>query len=68
MGGVCAQILQPVQGGSLIVQAYPFPPDLLSVIARLAEEAGEPPARDIMKAAAQQTAASASHILIKLVE
>lgn len=61
-----AQILRPVQSGRLIVQAYPYPPDLLSVIARLAEVAKEPPAQEIMRAAAQEAAASSSHILIKL--
>ena len=42
------QVIDPVQAAKLIVQAFPFPPDLLSVISCLVEEAGEPPAGDLL--------------------
>ena len=40
--------MEPVQVAKLIVQSYPFPPDLLSVISCLVEEAGEPRAGDLL--------------------
>ncbi len=42
------QVLEPVQCAKLIVQAYPFPPDLLSVISTIVKEAGEPAAADLL--------------------
>ena len=44
------QVLEPVQCAKLIVQAFPFPPDLLSVISTLVKEAGEPAAVDLLAA------------------
>ncbi len=46
----CAQVLRPVQGANLVVQAFPFAPDLLAVLSCLGAEAGEPSARDLLRA------------------
>ncbi len=46
------QVLQPIQGAKLLVQAFPFPADLLSVISTLVEEAGEPAAIELLAARA----------------
>ena len=40
-GAAPAQILQPVQVASFAVQAYPYFPDLLALLALLAEGQGE---------------------------
>lgn len=49
----CAQmqVLRPVQAANMVVQAFPFHPDLLAVLSCLAEEAGEPTAMDILRSA-----------------
>lgn len=47
------QVLRPVQAANMFVQSFPFGPDLLAVLSVLSEEAGEPPARDILRAAAK---------------
>lgn len=53
--GICCsmQVLRPVQAANMFVQSFPFGPDLLAVLSCLSEEAGEPPARDILRAAAK---------------
>ncbi len=50
VGCVCVQILRPAQVGTLLVQAYPFHPDVLAVLALVAEEAGEPPVEQLLAA------------------
>lgn len=47
----CAQVLRPVQGANMVVQAFPFGPDLLAVLSCLSEDAGEPTARELLRAA-----------------
>ena len=42
------QVLDRIQCAKLIVQSFPFPPDLLSVISCLLEEAGEPSAGEML--------------------
>ncbi|EIE22255.1 hypothetical protein COCSUDRAFT_55951 [Coccomyxa subellipsoidea C-169] len=44
------EVLRPVQGANLVVQAFPFAPDLLAVLSCLGAEAGEPSARDLLRA------------------
>ena len=44
------QILQPTQIASLIVQSYPFRPDLLQIMTLIAEEDGEPPIAELLAA------------------
>ena len=39
-----------MQSASFAVQAYPFSPDMLAVLGVLAEEAGEPPIEQLLKA------------------
>ncbi len=46
-------MLRPVQAANMFVQSFPFGPDLLAVLSVLSEEAGEPPVRDILRAAAK---------------
>ena len=40
---VLMQIFRPIQAASFAVQAYPFLPDILSLVGLLADEASEPP-------------------------
>lgn len=47
---VPVQILRPLQCASFVVQAYPYLPDTLAMLGILAEEAGEPPIRQLMAA------------------
>ena len=55
------QVLQPIQAAKLLVQAFPFPPDLLSVISTLVEEAGEPAAIELLASRAVAPSLSSFH-------
>ncbi|BDA43223.1 hypothetical protein COCOBI_04-2350 [Coccomyxa sp. Obi] len=54
------EVLRPVQAANMLVQSFPFGPDLLAVLSCLSKEAGEPPARDILRAAAKSEHAPTS--------
>ena len=45
--GVCQRLNDPFQGAALIVQSFPWSPDVLSVINAMAEHDGEPRAAGI---------------------
>mmetsp|Transcript_15374 Transcript_15374/g.46404 ORF Transcript_15374/g.46404 Transcript_15374/m.46404 type:complete len:728 (-) Transcript_15374:3796-5979(-) len=48
MINITFRIGRPLQAASLIVQSYPFPPDMLAVINCLAEDEGDPSASDLL--------------------
>ena len=44
------QVLQPTQVARLVVQSYPFRPDLLQIMTLIAEDDGEPPIAELLAA------------------
>ena len=40
--GICQRLNDPFQGATLIVQSFPWSPDVLSIINAMAEQDGEP--------------------------
>ena len=45
---ITERIGQPMQAAVVIVQSYPWAPDLLSIMNCLAEEGGDPPAAELL--------------------
>lgn len=40
--GICQRLNDPFQGANLIVQSFPWSPDVLSIVNAMAEQDGEP--------------------------
>ena len=45
---IAGRIVTPLQAASVLIQSYPWPPDNLCIMNCYAEEAGDPPAAELL--------------------